>query len=239
MRWAILLVTLVAACTSPKGQTRNGPSAPRTAARQTTAPSGWWDNNPYVTKKDGKFIVGTLRITRGDFASLIGMPTPHPEKALTVPMVKEILRRIHGWLSDHSGETLCEAVVTLRSTCNEAVDAVFQRLPKIQPLRKGLDFYSGNHSVDMVRCGKQSIFHPLVLCTVDWKRTYDSKDTCLAYAYCVAGYTRLVTAVQRASNKQGQPAAGGQGQPAAGGQGQPAPGNAGPGPQPATSTPKQ
>ena len=210
MRWTLLIVFALSGCTSsgPARETKRSTTASPVASRPTTGRSGgaseWWRHNPYVTRKNGQFIVGNLAMVRGDFASLIAMPTVQPSKAVDVPILKAVLARIGRWLSAHSGEALCEAVIQLRSTCDQAVNAVFKRLPRLKPMRDQLDFYSGNKAKDFAACAHEQTFHPLVLCTVDWKRTYEGKDVCLAYAICVAGYTKLVSLVRTARKKKAE-----------------------------------
>ena len=210
MRWTVLIVLALSGCTSsgPAHETKRTTTARPAASRPTTGgstdASEWWRNNPYVTRKNGQFIVGNLAMARGDFASLIAMPTVQPSKAVDVPILKAVLVKISRWLSAHSGEALCEAVIQLRSTCDQAVNGVFKQLPKLQPMRASLDFYSGNRAKDFAHCAHEQTFHPLVLCTVDWKRTYDGKDVCLAYAICVAGYTKLVSMVRAAQRQNAE-----------------------------------
>ncbi len=206
MRWTIIFALALSACTSSPPARRSPKTTAQAPSRHdgSATANAWWRGNPYVTVKNGQFIVGNLAMVRGDFASLIAMPTIHPEKPVDMAILKAILLKIREWLSQHSGQTLCEAVIQLRSTCNEAVDGVFKQLPQLQSMRAKLDFYTGNKAKDFSLCAHEQTFHPLVICTIDWKRTYENKDVCLAYAICVAGYTKLVSFVRTHAQQEQQ-----------------------------------
>ncbi len=218
MRWVwvpVLLMPMVGCATSRE---RSGP-AEAVPARQSPGSSGAGPaSSPYVQRTAQGYLVGfpgksegAVVVQKEEMASLLGLPSPHPEARMSESIFKELLRRIKAWTQEHGAEWLCLTTLLVRWKCNKEVDGAFASSKEAAAYRNRFDFYTGGGEAseaalkrNMEACGRASFVNPLVLCTVDWKRMDRATSVCVAYAICVAGYSFVLGKASEAAARQGE-----------------------------------